>query len=714
MIRHLVLLLPLAILCGLPLSASAQAVWNRVDAARGLDGHQHLYQLDEFTLRERLLLVPHESNGERGSEIELPMPDGSLARFRVVESPILQDQLAAAFPEFRSYRVFGIDDPFASGRFSLSPRGFHGLILTSKGRLFIDPADAAGDGRYLARSGGMPGNMRSTCAVHAIDQSNRPQTRSRVDPLAARDPGKLLEYVVAVSATAEYVTFHEAGVAGAQLEINAAINRVNVIYERDLGIRLILVAGNQNLIEDGGNVSFSNNNAFALHGENQEWIDSQIGSANYDLGHVFSTGAGGLATLGSVCNASTKAEGVSGLSNPDGDPFYIDFVAHEMGHQFNADHSFNGTSFSCQDNRNASTAWEPGSGSTIMSYAGICSSENLQSLSDTTFHAGSIAQIDAFTAGAGAACASEISVSPSNTDPVITSIPNYTIPASTPFRLVATATDAEQVSALLYQWDQMDAGTATTEDSFGTDLGDNALFRSYEPSLEAAQRDFPALGTQVRGLYDPAETLPCQARDVNLRLTVRDNFGGQASEDVRLTVTRNAGPFEVTSHSSTTTETSDFAVTWNVADTSLAPVNCPNVGIDLIAFDDFLYSNHTIHPLIPSTPNNGSALVAWPADSLLPPARGRIRVRCLNNVFYAISQGDVYISGSNSPQTFFDSDNNATFAPSGTRTSTAPACPALSSGDFFGGGRGGGSGSLDPWWLMLFATLALALRRRRA
>ena len=723
MIHRLALILPLAILlCG-PTAVSGQTLWSNPDAARGGADAQR-YRLDEALLRERLLLVPHESRGNFSAEIELPLPDGGLGRFQVVESPIMQDQLAAAFPEFKSYRVFGIDDPMASGRISLSPRGLHGLLITAQGRLYLDPEDAAA-GRYLARAGALQAPMGYRCAVDEIDQSERPAMRSGLGPPAARVSGMLLEYVIAVAATEEYVTAVAApgDVAGAQLEIAAAINRVNVIYERDHGVRLTLVGGNQNLIEDGGNVSFSNSNPFAILGENQAWIDSEIGSGNYDIGHVFSTGSGGLASLGSVCDSLTKAQGVSGLPNPTGDPFYITLVSHEIGHQFNADHSFNGTTSNCSGNRNASTAWEPGSGSSIMAYSGICAAENLQISADATFHAGSIAQVDSFTAGAGA-CGTQIDTSPANnSDPVITAIPDYTIPADTPFQLSGSATDAESGTALLYQWDQMDAGTETTSSTLGQDLDDNALFRSYEPSLAMARRDFPALGTQVRGLYDQAETIPCQSRDVNLRLTVRDDDSGQASEDVRIRVTDNAGPFALISHTSAVTEVGDFIVVWDVADTSLTPVSCANVDIDLIAFNDAAYSRYSVHRLATATANVGSRLITQPADSLVVPARGRLRVKCNDNVFYALSQADVFIFGSNAPQTFFDNDDNATFNPASLTSTTAPECPVIGGGGGGGdGGDGGGggytpprdAGSIDPWWLMLLAAAGVVLRRLRS
>jgi len=696
MIRQASIVTVLILLLSSVAAHASQPIWQDMTPeqaqSRGLEIEARLFKADDVALRNLLGQVPHEALGDFSFQIELPMPDGKLALFEIVESPIMQPGLAADFPDFKTFRVFGIDDPFASGRVSISPRGFHGMFFTSEGRVFIDPDHAGQSGLYLSRTrSGHPGQGFS-CGVHELAVNDRPTPEVKAN-YSHRVPGMLLEYQLAVAATDDYVTAvgPPATVANAQIQIGIAIDRVNVIYERDLGIRLTLVSGNQNLIEDSGNVAavlgaaFSNLIGTDLLTENQTWIDSNVPVpiAAYDVGHVFSTGLGGVAALGSVCNIAIKAQGVTGRPDPTGDPFYIDFVAHEIGHQFNAEHTFNGTTSSCLVGRNAATALEPGSGTTIMAYAGICGVEDIQMNSDATFHARSIVEIDTFTGGAGA-CALQIPTSPANNaDPTITPIGDSTIPANTPFVLVGSANDAESGTAVLYQWDQMNAGTATDATTLGTDLGNNALFRTYEPQNSASSRDFPALGTQVLGLYDDAEVMPCKSRDLDFRLTVRDNDSGQATEDVHLTVSTAAGPFQVTSQAFPTTilaTNGPFTVTWDVANTNSAPVNCTDVSIDLIAFDDAAYTSHAVHNLIPSTPNDGSHDVPPTVDSLLNPARGRLRVKCVNNVFYALSEADLQVVGSNNlPQTFFDDDDFATFFNNnGTTSGVAPICDAPS------------------------------------
>lgn len=715
MLQRIKLLAILVLIAGAGKLNANQDIWQPLEAAaRDADAGARTYLADDAALRARLALAPHESLGERSLIIELPLPDGDLGRFAVVESPIMQPGLAADFPEIKTYKLHGIDDPAASGRADVSSRGFHAMLVTSQGRVFIDPQQPApAPGIYVARQARAPGGTDLVCGVDALDPALRNTNPLAPRQSAARMPGLLLEYRLAVAATEEYVAAVAPGnIPGAQAAIVTSINRVNQIYERDLGIRLTLVAGNQNLIEDGANVSFSNDSPFAMFVENQAWIDAEIGSGNYDIGHIFSTGGGGLAFLGSVCDNTNKAKGVSGQPNPTGDPFDIDFVAHEIGHQFNADHTFNGTTLSCGGgNRFAATAFEPGSGSTIMAYAGICGVEDLQNNSDATFHAGSIGQIDTFANAL--ACGATIATTPvANADPTINPIADRTIPVKTAFALDGVAMDATlPAQTLTYQWDQLDAGDPTDAVSFGTDKGNNALFRSYSPQM-TSRRDFPALGTQLQGLYDDAEVVPCNARALDFRLTVRDGASGQAIEDVRVTTTTSAGPFRITNYTTPQTiivNNNSATLTWNVSNTNLAPVSCPSVDIDLLTLDNPFYANYSVHSLMAGVPNDGSQLVNFP-DATLSHPRARFRLKCSNNIFYDISDADLIITGTG-PGVYADNANATFFNNNGTVGSVEPACGSPDVITTPQAGGSGDSGSIDYAWLLLLGGLAL-LRRR--
>jgi hypothetical protein len=717
-------------------AGAAEQIWREVNQAqaRGAETTARQYQVDNLALRATLQRVTEMSGPGSQRTIRLPMPDGSLADFEIYESPVMEAGLARRYPEIKTYKVYGIDDPLASGRLDMTPQGFHAMLHTSQGRMFIDPqAGSAQLDRYQARTRNTSQSPGYSCGVddHA---SSMPMSNQSAARPAARIRGSILQYRLAVAATAEYVNAVAPGsVAGAYNEIVTAINRVNQIYERDLGIRLVLVS-DQQLIENGGNVVFTDGNLFRMTFENQAWIDSSIGQSNYDIGHVFGTGGGGLAFLGSACSLQDKARGVSSIFNPSGDPFYVDLLAHEIGHQLNAEHSFNGTSVSCASGRSQATAFEPGSGSTIMAYAGICGVENLQNNSDATFHAGSIAQIDSFTAAAGS-CFTTVPANPANPNyPLVSALANRVIPANTAFELDGSASDADG-NTLFYQWDQMDTGCPTDASSYGTDTGYNALFRSYPPG-EVSKRDLPALGTQLLGLYDDAEVVPCNSRDINLRLTARDGVSGVGSADVRVSVQDTGAGFEILNLETprTIVDGESFDVTWRVAGTDQPPINCANVDIDLMTFADHPktgdpYYSYSVHPLLLTsmlpmpTPNDGSESVSIPADK--SHLRARIRVKCSDNIFYDISSADLVIDGTDpDPVTgdFSDADALVFFNNNGTTGTVAPACGAVaycestpdsSDVDEGGGGRRG-SGTVDYQWLLLLTGILLlsGIRRR--
>ena len=673
------------------------------------------FDADEQALRDFLALVPHEQTGDDSYTILLPMPDGTQTSYSIVESPIMEAALAEKYPDIKSYLVDGIDDPGAFGRVDMSPKGFRGMIYTSQGRVFIDPdwqnptiqrylshkSSGDSDSSGFQCSANQPGSNRAYSPVNSFGTQNR-------------IAGNLIAYRLAVSATQEYVLAPNVNSNGAGnelsdalAEINTAINRVNVIYQRDLGIRLVLVANNEIIIDVDGTsdlVGF-NNNGFAMLAVNQVWIDSQIFSANYDIGHVFTTGGGGVASLQAVCDGSIKAQGVTGLPDPTGESFYIDFVAHEIGHQFGAEHTFNGTTASCSGNRSlVATTFEPGSGSTIMAYAGICGAENVQNTADATFHAGSISQINNFVAGAGN-CNTLIPIAPANADPVAIAGPDRTIPLGTSFQLQGSGTDSNPGDTLSYQWDQMDAGTATSSTTLGDDFGDNALFRSYLPQ-PTGDRDFPALGTQVAdGPIDLSEALPCTSRIVNFRLTVRDNKSGQATDDVRLTVDGTSGPFRITSFNTVQTifTTSPLNFNWDVANTNTGTVSCANVDVDLLTFSAD-HKTYAVTQLLSNVVNNGNQIITLPDNSS---SNARFRVSCNNNIFYDISDVDLIIqnSGGGGAGTFDTTGNTTFFNTNGQVFATSSTCVAVPIAT-------GGVGGFDGPWLLFLLSLPYWARLR--
>jgi len=645
------------------------------------------------------------------------MPDGTQTSYSIVESPIMEAALAEKYSEIKSYLVDGIDDPGAFGRVDMSPKGFRGMIYTSQGRIFIDPDwQNPTIQRYRShKSSGDADNSGFQCSANQL-VSNRTYTPVHSFGTQNRIAGNLIAYRLAVSATQEYVLAPNVNSNGAGnelsdalAEINTAINRVNLIYQRDLGIRLVLVADNEDIIDVDGTsdlVGF-NDNGLAMLAVNQAWIDSEILSANYDIGHVFTTGGGGVASIQAVCNDLIKAQGVTGLPDPTGETFYIDFVAHEIGHQFGAEHTFNGTTASCSSNRSLfATTFEPGSGSTIMAYAGICGAENVQNTADATFHAGSISQINNFVAGAGN-CNTLIPIAPANTDPTANAGIDRTIPLNTSFQLQGTGGDTDG-DTLSYQWDQMDAGTATSSTTLGDDFGDNALFRSYLPQ-PTGDRDFPALGTQVAdGPIDLSEALPCTSRIINFLLTVRDNKSGQATDDVRLTVDGASGPFRITSFNTAQTifTTSPLIFNWDVANTNTGAVSCANVDVDLLTFSAD-HKTFAVTQLLSNVVNNGNQIITLPDNSN---SNARFRVSCVGNIFYDVSDTDLIIrnSGGAGAGTFVTTGNTTFFNTNGQVFATSGTCDGSPKV------IGIGTGEIDGRWILFLLSLWVCSRLTRS
>lgn len=600
------------------------------------------YSLNYDALKSVLQTAPtRDFSGTISSLIvSFPNSEGNLEQFAIYESSVMAPELAANHPEIQAYVGQGINNPTAKIHLTTTIFGLHAMVLSDKGTYYIDPYTTDLKGYIIYNKASISSSRDFVChSEENLEEEIHSQTNSTMI-----SDGVFRTYRLAMACTIEYAAYHvNAAISAGSLASNATenqkkaavlaamnvtVSRINSVYENDMSLRMQLVANNNAIIFITSD-NFNNTNAGTLINQSQTVIDGAIGFNNYDIGHTVSTGGGGLAQKPSVCTSS-KAKGITGSPGPVGDPFDIDYVSHEIGHQFGADHTFNGTGGSCTGNRAPGQAVEPGSGSTIMAYAGICTN-NVQSNSDAYFHAVSIAQMTSHVQGTGN-CAT--SVSNNNASPLIEDIPNYIIPKGTPFVLTGSATD-DSASTMTYCWEQTNPGANTSNPS-ASSTSSNPNFRSITPSV-SPKRYFPAMNNILAGnLATTWEVIPNVARTLNFALTVRDNNvpdGGQTDrKNMIVTVNGTAGPFKVTSQATSTSwlPNQTQIITWDVAGTTSSPINTSNVNILLSTDGGYNYDV----VLAANTPNDGSQQITVPAISA---PFCRIMVQPVNNIYFAVN-----------------------------------------------------------------------------
>jgi subtilisin-like proprotein convertase family protein len=635
-------------------------------------------QLDTAGLLPFLHLLPAEKDilYDRNNTpvLLIPMPNGTMAKFHVWESSVMAPELAAAYPELRTFTGQGIDDPTATIKLDWTEFGFHAMILSPiSGSVFIDPYDQKTVNNYISYYKADFKKKEKFTELPPIKFPKNAGAKTSPGNIAAGScvGTQLRTYRLAVACTGEYAVA-ATGLASptkAQTlaKIVVTVNRVNGVYEKEVAIRMVLIANDTAIIFTVGGASdpFTDNDPNALISESQTQITNRIGNANFDIGHTFSTGGGGLAGLGVVCVTGQKASGITGSTNPVGDAYDIDYVAHEMGHQFGGEHTFNSELGYCSGNRSTTANAEPGSGSTIMAYAGICDTEDLQLHSDPQFHAISFDQITQYSIfSSGNNCA--VTTATGNTAPVVNAGPAYIIPISTPFVLTGSATDADG-DALTYSWEQVDVGGPNTP--WNAPTGNAPLFRSFTP-VTTPVRYFPKLANQIANSTTIGEILPSYARTMHFRLTARDNkaAGGgvcYAQTTVTTAATASASPFTVTypNASGITWNVNEFqTITWDPAGTAAAPISCANVTIQLSTDG----GNTFPVTILASTPNDGTEEIQVPNNVS---ATVRIRVMAVGNLFYDFSNANLRIQ--TSPTATFAFSNPASVAVCSASSGTA-------------------------------------------
>jgi subtilisin-like proprotein convertase family protein len=571
-------------------------------------------------------------------ELLIPYPSGELGTFRLSSYQLLAADLAKKYPAIKAYKGINIVTGDAI-RIDISPNGFHATIYTNDGTICLDPLYQNDINQYQAYY-----------KADVLDQNRffkeAPITTKQVFgfPLKARkapqtstvlNGEQLRIYRIAVSATGEYTTYHGGTKADALAAITTTLNRVNGIYERDLAVRLVLVANTDAVIYTDANADpYTPENTGSFLDQTQSTINSVIGSTNYDIGHCFTAGSNaGAASLGVVCDDSQKARGITGNEDPANDPFNVDYVAHEIGHQFGAPHTFNGSSGSCLSNRNAATAYEPGSGTTIMAYAGICAPQNIAANSGDYFHSSSIEYIEGYIQSLGTSNCASIENTGNTAPTTLVASTSYTLPVSTPFILSGSASDADGDN-YTYCWEQFDLGPAGNPDA---PVDEAPLFRSFKYKVDSF-RIFPRLSDILNNVQTTGEILPDYSRDLNFRLTVRDDQpeGGISYAEVTHTVTETAGPFIVNSIPDILNGYDNVEINWDVANTNNEEVNCQLVNILFSSNGGFSFDS----VLVANTPNDGSEFITIPN---IATSNARIKVEAVNNIFFNINPTDFNI-----------------------------------------------------------------------
>jgi subtilisin-like proprotein convertase family protein len=595
----------------------------------------------------------------REERIDLMLPDGSLHTFRSTKHTNFAPGLEKRYPAIQTYLLQDLSNPRIRGRLDLNPQGMHVVLQHPDGEVYIDPYRDNDPRYYLVyhtRHYQVDPEIRALYANHEHHFIQNEADFIRQKPVrspfarSAAEEVVLRTFRIAISCTGEYTQKHGGTKEGALAAINTALNRINFVLESELALRLQLIENNDNLIFlDGTDDPFTNGSPNQMALENNNYLIANLGTANFDVGHVFGTSCntvvGVSGGIGIVCSGSMKGFGAS-CEISTSDRFYIGVVCHELGHQFGAQHTWNNCPTAPDEQFNSRTAFEPGSGSTIMSYAGACGDQNIAFDSDSYYHSNSIEDILTFLASTGSQC-SEDMLTPNRKPSVTIDLEDgFYIPVSTPFKLTAIGND-EDGDSITYSWEQFDPGVGIASFSpIDNPKGDAPIFRS-QPPVSNPIRYFPDLDKILNNNYDNTEVLPTYDRKLTFRATVRDHApggGGVSWDQLFFRATQQAGPFRILDAGipDSLTAGSYFEISWDVAGTNLLPIDCQTVNI-LLSVDGGQTFTDT---LVTNTANDGREFVLIPD---LETNAARIMIEAGDNIFFDINDSIIVVYRSLSP-----------------------------------------------------------------
>ena len=649
----------------------------RADQERTIiPNHYQTLALDIEGINNYLGKAPHELDGDRVSQeisLKMPMPDGTFKTFMVYESPTMMEEISEKYPNIKSYKGYGRSNDYENLRISLNKKGFYAAIRTVNGTVYIDPYSTNTTTEYISY---FVKDHEVQLESHQMACGTSQDPESILDELKdieiqggqetnvtlRGDNIPLRQYRLAVACTGEFGQIRS-DIEEVLADINTTVTRLNQIFENDLSIRMILVDRNDEIIYDNpqtdpyaipSNFPPDSGTGRWLLSRNTTVINNTIGIGSYDLGHIYHracTDVGGVAYLGSICS-NNKGGGVTCHASSNLEYVTVSIAAHEMGHQLGSPHSFNNCSG--DGNESLPNGFEPGSGTTIMSYAGLCGSNNVQGGNDDYYHVGSLTNIYRSTRDAAQSCAEEININNHEADVQLNYTNGFFIPIGTPFILTGDATD-EDGNNMTYSWEQVNSGPLS---SLGAPLNNAPAFRVYYPD-ENKTRIFPKDNILLSNSSSKVEILAEYNRNYNFQFVVRDNNpgGGTASwEEVAFFASDVGGPFLVTSNNTNDVMNAgdQQTVTWDVAGTDLAPINCQNVNI-YISYDSELNTDKLTDDLIllaENTPNDGSQEIVIPTRLT---TRARIVVRAADNIFFDVSNRNNIVEEPSTPKVYFES-----------------------------------------------------------
>ncbi len=615
------------------------------------------YQLNYPALAAALRQAPMEYTDAARQQpmlVQLPMADGGLRTFRVWESPIMALELTERYPEIRTYAGEAVDNSGLRVRMGVGYLGFHAFVRDEAGRIqsVRTYADGQRDYYVVYHQRDLPAEpmLQGGIACGVLDDEHSAEEWERIleggqRGIQARssEPAPVRVYRAAIAAKGEYSQIHGGTKASVLNAINIALNYIVSIQEPDFGVRLVLIPNNDAIIFlDPNTDPYSGETVHDWMGQNPGAINPIIGIDSYDIGHVFARYVSGSAVGvagGQVCSPVGKARGASSAPNTSSEYFYR-VAAHEIGHQLSASHTWSNCPGS-EAQLAQGTAFEPGSGSTIMSYAGACGSGNIQGDADSYFHLASIIQVRNFvTQGGGNTCGTDLDVN--NRRPMVSVVSprNVVIPIQTPFRLTAQGSDPDG-DTLRYNWEQFDTGPSSP---LGSPTGTAPMFRSFPPTLNTT-RFLPRLQVVANNANSITEVIPTYSRPFTFRVSVRDGRGAQAWDEIRFSASEAAGPFRVdypNANGVVWRQGEDQVIVWDVANTDRAPVNCQRVNIRMSTDGGLSF------PIVLATdvPNKGRHCIRVPN---ITSTQVRIMVEAADNLFFDMSNANLRIEAPTQP-----------------------------------------------------------------